>query len=163
MEKYILYKTKGGNPELLDIFYRNFVRPIKTRFEHNLNFINRCLDEFFHVQTTPRRETQFCVDQVKKIKLKLDLLEDIKFPRFESYCKKLGEKDYINTLKEKYKSRDTKNLAGLGNLFSAFPCYLDIRLHNLTLSRVFDKMGYSNFFFDSQSKVHLSLTGRENR
>lgn len=153
MQKYIMYKTKQGDPELMDIFYRSFVRPIKVRFEHNLNFINRCLDEFYHVQTTPRRETQYCVDQVEKIKLKLDKLEYIEFPRFKSYCKKLTETDHINTLKEKYKNKDVKNLGGLGNLFSAFPDYMNIRLHNLTLSRIFDKMGYSSFFYNSDSNI----------
>jgi hypothetical protein len=132
------------------------VRPVKVRFEHNLNFINRCLDEFFHVQTTPRKETQFCVQEVKKLKLKLDKLEDIKFPRFLSYCKRLQQEDEIQKIKEKYKAKDLKELSGLGNLFSAFPEYMNHRLHNLTLSRIFDKMEYSSFFYNSQSKSKYS-------
>lgn len=152
LDKYILYKTKGGQPELIEIFYKSFVKSIKTRFEQNLSFINRCLDEFYRTQSTPLRETQFCVEQVRKIKLKLDKLENIDLPRFLTHLIKLQKTGEVQKVREKYKVRDLKELKGLGHLFKAFPDYLDQKLQCLSYSRIFDKMDYSSFFFDKNGK-----------
>ena len=141
-----MYKTKGGKPDLIDVFYRSFVQPIKMGFEHNLGFINRCIDQFFQNQKTYLREPKFIEKRVKDFKKKLDQLEKINLPRFKAYCDKGQEKGEIQKMKEKYKARDLQTLKGLGNLFTIFPEYLDYRLENLCLSRMFDKINYASFF-----------------
>lgn len=152
LDKYILYKTKGGNPELIDVFYKSFVKSIKIRFEQNLSFINRCLDEFYRAQATPLRETKFCVKLVEKIIIKFHKLENLDLPRFLTHLVKLQKTGEIETIRQKYKNRDLKELKGLGHLFKAHPEYLEKRLERLTISRIFDKMNYSSFFFDKEGK-----------
>jgi hypothetical protein len=100
---------------------------------------------------------------VKDFKEKLNQLEKISLPRFDVFCKKLEEKGEMGPLKEKYKTRDLKELKGLGNLFSVFPEYLDFRLENLTLSRLFDRQNYSSFFFKKGGKCFFGNNFRKNK
>lgn len=139
---------------MIDTFYRSFVKSIKARFEQNLRFINRCLNEFYRAQTTSLREPQFCLTFVSEIKLKLDKLEHLDLPRFLSHLVKLQKSGEVQVLRKKYEARDLKELKGLGYLFKAFPDYLDQRLQRLAISRVFDKTNYSSFFFGQEGKSH---------
>lgn len=136
---------------MLNIFYRNFVRPIKIRFDHNLSFINRCLNEFFRMQEGPLRETKFCVNEVRKLKAKLTSLEKIDLPRFSSFVQKLQENNEIAKLAEKFRPKDKKELETQENLFKEFPEYLEHHLNYRTNSRIFDKMDYANTFTDQKS------------
>lgn len=147
-----MFKTKNCDPEMLNIFYRNFVRPIKIRFDHNLNFINRCLDEFFRMQDSPLRETKFCVSEVKNLKNKLDKLEKIDLPRFLSQFRKLEDGQEIEGLRSKFKVKDLKDLDKLKFLFKEFPEYKERHLEYRVVSRVFDKMDYAKTFLDGKSK-----------
>ena len=55
MSDYIYYKTEKGKLDKLDIFYNNFVLPIKTRFDSELQFLNECLNEYYKSMATQTR------------------------------------------------------------------------------------------------------------
>ena len=100
MSDYIHYKTNKGNLKKLDIFYTNFILPIKLQFDSGVLFLNKCLEDYYKSrQTQTKSKTLSQESEVTKYKKQLIELEILDLPRFKELKKKmLVSKEYLSLI-----------------------------------------------------------------
>jgi hypothetical protein len=140
----------------LDIFYWNFVDPLRKQFDNNVGFINECIDEFYR-ECLSSEENEFKFKEVKNIKIKLDELEAIQLSRLEKFYREEIQKEQNKFLVKKTKTFHMIRLNKLENLCKIHPEYTNKRLNNAVFSKIIEEKSFSSFFINSESKFYCSI------
>ena len=156
MSDYIFYKTDGGKLDKLDIFYTNFVLPIKARFDSELQFLNVCLNEYFKALGKGIRGSNSEEEKmVRKYKQDMIALEVVDLERFLVLKKRMEQaKEYIPKMKE-YVAKHKEKLSELKELMLTFEGYIKKRVVYKFDSELLKNFQYSRSVFQNNSNPSM--------
>lgn len=135
----------------MNIFYNNFVMPVKLQFDFGIVFLNKCLEEYYKSkQNQTRRFNQHEEEQVRKYKEDLIALEELKVERYLKIKKKmLASKKYQTEMKA-YFEKNQEKLKEKKYLLAKHPDYLKKMILYKFDSEIFKNIEYSRSIFNDK-------------